>query len=133
MSITVAKFKDVAEGTQPGQFTIGDHEAVSSLTDLDPSFKRLLVPDAAVAVQEADPAGTRAHVLGAQAGAFGEVSQCAVQDGDARAARGEGGRRALEDADLTAGVAEHQRRGQAADRPADDADGRHLGSDTGQG
>ena len=42
MSITVAKFKDVAEGTQPGQFTIGDREAVSSLTDLDPSFKRLL-------------------------------------------------------------------------------------------
>ena len=42
MSITVAKFKDVAEGTQPGQFTIGEREAVSSLTDLDPSFKRLL-------------------------------------------------------------------------------------------
>lgn len=42
MSITVAKFKDVAEGTQPGQFTIGEHQAVSSLTDLDPSFKRLL-------------------------------------------------------------------------------------------
>ena len=42
VSITVAKFKDVAEGTQPGQFTIGEREAVSSLTDLDPSFKRLL-------------------------------------------------------------------------------------------
>jgi hypothetical protein len=42
VSITVAKFKDVAEGTQPGQFTIGDREGVSSLSDLDPIFKRLL-------------------------------------------------------------------------------------------
>ena len=37
MTITVAKFKDVAEGTQPGQFTIGEREAVSNLDDLDPS------------------------------------------------------------------------------------------------
>jgi PPOX class probable F420-dependent enzyme len=42
MTITVAKFKDVAEGTQPGQFTIGDRENVGSLADLDPSYKRLL-------------------------------------------------------------------------------------------
>ncbi len=42
MAITVAKFKDVAEGTQPGQFTIGDREPVSSLSDLDPSYRRLL-------------------------------------------------------------------------------------------
>jgi len=42
VSITVAKFKDVAEGTQPGQFTIGDREPVTSLADLEPSFKRLL-------------------------------------------------------------------------------------------
>jgi nitroimidazol reductase NimA-like FMN-containing flavoprotein (pyridoxamine 5'-phosphate oxidase superfamily) len=42
VTITVAKFKDVADGTQPGQFTIGEREAVSSLNDLDPSFKRLL-------------------------------------------------------------------------------------------
>ncbi|HEY3956109.1 MAG TPA: pyridoxamine 5'-phosphate oxidase family protein [Streptosporangiaceae bacterium] len=42
MTITVAKFKDVAEGTQPGQFTIGDREPVTSLADLDPSYKRLL-------------------------------------------------------------------------------------------
>jgi len=33
MTITVAKFKDVAEGTQPGQFTIGDRESVTSLAD----------------------------------------------------------------------------------------------------
>jgi PPOX class probable F420-dependent enzyme len=42
VSITVAKFKDVAEGIQPGQFTIGDREPVGSLTDLDPVYKRLL-------------------------------------------------------------------------------------------
>ncbi len=42
MSITVAKFKDVSAGTQPGQFTIGEHEGVSSLTDLDPIYRRLL-------------------------------------------------------------------------------------------
>ena len=42
MSITVAKFKDVSEGTQPGQFTVGDREPVTSLADLEPSFKRLL-------------------------------------------------------------------------------------------
>jgi PPOX class probable F420-dependent enzyme len=42
VSITVAKFRDVANGLQPGQFTIGDREPVSSLTDLDPIYKRLL-------------------------------------------------------------------------------------------
>jgi hypothetical protein len=42
VTITVAKFKDVADGTQPGQFTIGDRENVGSLADLDPSYKRLL-------------------------------------------------------------------------------------------
>ncbi len=42
MSSTVAKFKDVSEGTQPGQFTVGDHEPVTSLADLEPSFRRLL-------------------------------------------------------------------------------------------
>lgn len=42
MSITVAKFKDVADGTQPGQFTIGERQPVSSLADLDPVYKRLL-------------------------------------------------------------------------------------------
>ena len=42
MAITVAKFKDVSQGTQPGQFTIGDREPVTSLADLDPIYKRLL-------------------------------------------------------------------------------------------
>jgi PPOX class probable F420-dependent enzyme len=42
MAIKVAKFKDVASGTQNGQFTIGDRDAVTSLDDLDPIYKRLL-------------------------------------------------------------------------------------------
>lgn len=42
MSITVAKFRDVADGLQPGQFAVGDHETVGTLADLDPIYKRLL-------------------------------------------------------------------------------------------
>ena len=42
MSITVAKFLDVADGTQPGQFTIGDRQPVATLADLDPVYRRLL-------------------------------------------------------------------------------------------
>ena len=42
MAFTVAKFKDVAEGTQPGQFTIGDREDVASLSDLDPIYRQLI-------------------------------------------------------------------------------------------
>lgn len=42
MAITVAKFRDVANGTQPGQFQIGEHDAVTSLDDLDPIYKTLL-------------------------------------------------------------------------------------------
>lgn len=42
MAITVAKFRDVADGTQPGQFEVGDHEAVTSLDDLDPIYKMLI-------------------------------------------------------------------------------------------
>ena len=42
MAITVAKFKDVSEGTQAGQFTVGDREAVQTLDELDPIYKQLL-------------------------------------------------------------------------------------------
>ncbi len=42
MSITVAKFRDVAEGTQPGQFEVGEHAGVDTLADLDPVYRRLL-------------------------------------------------------------------------------------------
>jgi PPOX class probable F420-dependent enzyme len=42
MAITVAKFRDVAEGTQPGQFEIGDRDRVDTLVDLDPIYRQLL-------------------------------------------------------------------------------------------
>jgi PPOX class probable F420-dependent enzyme len=42
MAIKVAKFKDVASGTQNGQFTVGDRDAVTSLDDLDPIYKQLI-------------------------------------------------------------------------------------------
>jgi PPOX class probable F420-dependent enzyme len=42
MAFTVAKFKDVAEGTQAGQFTIGGREEVASLADLDPVYRQLI-------------------------------------------------------------------------------------------
>ena len=42
MSITVAKFLDVAGGLQPKQFSVGSHDKISSLDDLDPIYKQLL-------------------------------------------------------------------------------------------
>jgi PPOX class probable F420-dependent enzyme len=42
MAITVAKFRDVANGTQPGQFEVGEREEVASLEDLDPKYKTLI-------------------------------------------------------------------------------------------
>jgi PPOX class probable F420-dependent enzyme len=42
MAIKVARFKDVASGTQNGQFTVGDRDAVTSLDDLDPIYKSLI-------------------------------------------------------------------------------------------
>jgi hypothetical protein len=42
MAIKIAKFRDVSTGVQAGQFAIGDREALSSLADLDPSFKKLM-------------------------------------------------------------------------------------------
>jgi PPOX class probable F420-dependent enzyme len=42
MTITVAKVRDVADGTQPGQFEVGDREAVATLDELDPIYRQLL-------------------------------------------------------------------------------------------
>ncbi len=42
MPITVAKFLDVSEGVQAGQFSIGDRYNVSSLADLDPIYQQLM-------------------------------------------------------------------------------------------
>jgi len=42
MAIQVAKFRDVADGTQPGQFQVSDRERVQTLEDLDPVYRQLL-------------------------------------------------------------------------------------------
>jgi PPOX class probable F420-dependent enzyme len=42
MGIKVAKFRDVAAGLQPGQFAVGDRDAVNSLADIDPMYKQLM-------------------------------------------------------------------------------------------
>jgi len=42
MGIKVAKFRDVANGLQAGQFAVGDRDSVNSLENLDPMYKQLL-------------------------------------------------------------------------------------------
>jgi PPOX class probable F420-dependent enzyme len=42
MAIKVSKFRDVADGLQPGQFTVGEHDRIDRLDQLDPIYKRLL-------------------------------------------------------------------------------------------
>ena len=42
MSIKVAQFLDVASGLQPKQFSVGSHDSISSLDQLDPIYKQLL-------------------------------------------------------------------------------------------
>jgi hypothetical protein len=42
MSVTVAKFLDVANGVQPNQFTVGDRYSVDSISDLDETYKHLV-------------------------------------------------------------------------------------------
>jgi PPOX class probable F420-dependent enzyme len=42
MAIPVAKFRDVADGTQPGQFQVGDRDGVQTLDELDPVYRQLL-------------------------------------------------------------------------------------------
>jgi general stress protein 26 len=42
MAIRVARFLDVASGLQPGQFSVGSHDEISSLDELDPIYKQLL-------------------------------------------------------------------------------------------
>ena len=39
MAIKLAKFKDVANGLQEGQFGVGERTKVTSLEDLDPNHR----------------------------------------------------------------------------------------------
>ncbi len=40
--VTVAKFLDVSEGLQANQFSVGDREQISSISDLDETHKQLM-------------------------------------------------------------------------------------------
>ena len=42
MSVSVGKFLDVAEGTQANQFTIGERYEISSISELDETYKQLM-------------------------------------------------------------------------------------------
>jgi PPOX class probable F420-dependent enzyme len=42
MAISVSNVRDVADGTQAGQFEVGDRSQVRALTDLDPNYQHLL-------------------------------------------------------------------------------------------
>lgn len=57
MSIKVAKFLDVSQGTQAGQFTVGDRESVGSLEGLDPIYKRLIDEPVTAVVAVTSPSG----------------------------------------------------------------------------
>jgi len=40
--VTVARFLDVSEGTQPNQFTVGDRDQITSISELDDTYKQLM-------------------------------------------------------------------------------------------
>jgi PPOX class probable F420-dependent enzyme len=40
--ITLARFKDVSNGLQQGQFAVGERQRITGLSDLDPIYKQLL-------------------------------------------------------------------------------------------
>ncbi|MGH3438835.1 MAG: pyridoxamine 5'-phosphate oxidase family protein, partial [Sciscionella sp.] len=42
MTIKVANIRDVSQGVQPGQFMVGERDAVGALADLDPVYRKLL-------------------------------------------------------------------------------------------
>ena len=41
-NFTIANFRHVADGLQPGQFAVGDRRKAASLADLDPIYRQLL-------------------------------------------------------------------------------------------
>jgi len=42
MSVQVSKFIDVSEGLKPNQFSVGERENITSISDLDPTYKQLM-------------------------------------------------------------------------------------------
>jgi PPOX class probable F420-dependent enzyme len=41
-AIPLARFLDVADGLQPGQFSVGNRDSVASLAELDPIYRQLM-------------------------------------------------------------------------------------------
>ncbi|MGH1488802.1 MAG: PPOX class F420-dependent oxidoreductase [Acidimicrobiales bacterium] len=42
MSVTVSKFIDVSEGLKPNQFSVGEKQEITSISDLDETYKQLM-------------------------------------------------------------------------------------------
>ena len=42
MSITVSKFLDVSQGLQPNQFSVGERVKISSISEIDETYKQLM-------------------------------------------------------------------------------------------
>ena len=40
--VEVSRFLDVSAGPQPNQFSVGSHDSIGSISDLDPTYKRLM-------------------------------------------------------------------------------------------
>ncbi len=63
---TVARFKDVSEGVQEGQFAVGERKKASGLAELDPIYKQLLDMPITVTLGLTGPDGRvnlNAHVV----------------------------------------------------------------------
>ncbi|HSE95107.1 MAG TPA: hypothetical protein VLD61_04410, partial [Methylomirabilota bacterium] len=55
MAITGSRFLDVANGLQANQCSVGSHDRITSLDDLDPIYKRLLAGEPVAHDPPAEP------------------------------------------------------------------------------
>ena len=42
MTVEVSRFIDVSEGLKPNQFSVGSHDTIASISDLDETYKQLM-------------------------------------------------------------------------------------------
>lgn len=57
MPLRLAKFLDVADGLQPGQFAVGSRETIEHVADLDPNYRDLMDRPIAVVMALIGPDG----------------------------------------------------------------------------
>ena len=55
--VNVSKFIDVSEGLKAGQFGVGDRENITSISDLDPTYKQLMDKPYACVMAVMGPSG----------------------------------------------------------------------------